>query len=114
GVELEDVRPLTGEAEPGDLAAGVDRLARVDQSLPPQSVDKRRGASGLDVEELRDLLGVRSHPAVLVSHLLNVGEEFPDLLHVAVLSVRFGLVVATLLAERLAVNSLCHLQQPNE
>src|SRR5699024_4097134 len=31
GVELEDVRPLAGEAEPGDLAAGVDRLARVDQ-----------------------------------------------------------------------------------
>src|SRR5699024_12552262 len=50
---------------------------------------------------LSDLSGVRSHPAVFVSHLLNVGEEFPDLLHVAVLSVRFGLVVATLLAERL-------------
>src|SRR5699024_862899 len=63
---------------------------------------------------LSDLSGVRSHPAVFVSHLLNVGEEFPDLLHVAVLSVRFGLVVATLLAERLRVNSLCHSQQPSE
>src|SRR5699024_6547944 len=114
GVELEDVRPLAGEAEPGDLAAGVDRLGRVDQALPPQSVDKRWGSSGLDAEELSDLSGVRSHPAVFVSHLLNVGEEFPDLLHVAVLSVRFGLVVATLLAERLRVNSLCHSQQPSE
>src|SRR5699024_4589797 len=34
--------------------------------------------------------------------------------HVAVLSVRFDLVLETLLAERLRVNSLCHSQQPSE
>src|SRR5699024_8063422 len=41
GVELEGVRHLTGGAGRGDLAAGCDWRARVDQSLHSQSVDKR-------------------------------------------------------------------------